>query len=555
MVTNTLAANPAYSATDDVPAANPRTVPPTGGTALEREESCAGFEVSGSAETTVVGGGEGAAVQVPSTPSTDRGVAAGAAPTPAMDEASAEHGNHPTTVPATDTTTTTTQQTSGGRNGSSLTRTASGSRPSRGSVGRRSTSRARFGSAALNRAHSRPPSVVIASADQERRPVHMHRLFRPIIAIVVYFLCGLIFYTQYEGWTFVDALYFCIVVVTTIGYGDNNPIETDGGKLFTAAFALLGVSVVFGSLSIVLDVIQEKSKQLAAQAAKSAVAKSFAAPAARLKTQHPEGYPEQTSINVEETDTDAAHLPIADTPHTAAPAGKQGFIARCVNRVLQYYRRTPFLRTLVWMIFIMGIGIVFVVSHPRVESNDDDGSPTEDRYTFVEGLYWVCITGTTVGFGDFSPETQDARLFAIFYLIFLVTATGGFLGEVGRHMDADRGSKRDEVLNRGLSVALIAELDEDGDGEVTRIEWLKGMLVALDEADGELIDIILQQFDNLDVDKSGSLDMEDIRAATEQAAAGIDVDSSPEESFADRVNAHVDGRDDKHNMKIGVHRI
>jgi hypothetical protein len=154
--------------------------------------------------------------------------------------------------------------------------------------------------------------------------------------------------------------YFCIVVVTTIGYGDNNPIETDGGKLFTAAFALLGVSVVFGSLSIVLDVIQEKSKQLAAQAAKSAVAKSFAAPAARLKTPHPEGFPEQTSINVEETDTDAAHLPIADTPHTAAPAGKQGFIARCVNRVLQYYRRTPFLRTLVWMIFIMGIGIVFV---------------------------------------------------------------------------------------------------------------------------------------------------------------------------------------------------
>jgi hypothetical protein len=199
--------------------------------------------------------------------------------------------------------------------------------------------------------------------------------------------------------------------------------------------------------------------------------------------------------------------------------------------------------------------LAFRVSHPRVESNDDDGSPTEDRYTFVEGLYWVCITGTTVGFGDFSPETQDARLFAIFYLIFLVTATGGFLGEVGRHMDADRGSKRDEVLNRGLSVALIAELDEDGDGEVTRIEWLKGMLVALDEADGELIDIILQQFDNLDVDKSGSLDMEDIRAATEQAAAGIDVDSSPEESFADRVNAHVDGRDDKHNMKIGVHRI
>ena len=53
-------------------------------------------------------------------------------------------------------------------------------------------------------------------------------------------------------------------------------------------------------------------------------------------------------------------------------------------------------------------------------------------------------------------------------------------------MDGTRHSRRNQVLNRGLSAALIEELDEDGDGEVTRIEWLKGMLVALEEVDGEL---------------------------------------------------------------------
>ena len=55
-----------------------------------------------------------------------------------------------------------------------------------------------------------------------------------------------------------------------------------------------------------------------------------------------------------------------------------------------------------------------------------------------------------------------------------------------RYMDGTRHSRRNQVLNRGLSAALIEELDEDGDGEVTRIEWLKGMLVALEEVDEEL---------------------------------------------------------------------
>lgn len=59
----------------------------------------------------------------------------------------------------------------------------------------------------------------------------------------------------------------------------------------------------------------------------------------------------------------------------------------------------------------------------RTEDDDAD-SPEEDHLTWIEALYWVVVTGTTVGFGDYSAETDDARLFAAFYLPFIVVFTG-----------------------------------------------------------------------------------------------------------------------------------
>ena len=54
---------------------------------------------------------------------------------------------------------------------------------------------------------------------------------------------GTIFYMLAENWDFVDALYFSTIILTTIGLGDGAP-ETDGAKLFTVAYALVGIGVL-----------------------------------------------------------------------------------------------------------------------------------------------------------------------------------------------------------------------------------------------------------------------------------------------------------------------
>ena len=54
---------------------------------------------------------------------------------------------------------------------------------------------------------------------------------------------GTVVYHYIEDWSWVDALYFSTVAVTTVGFGDITP-STDGSKLFTVVYVLAGISIV-----------------------------------------------------------------------------------------------------------------------------------------------------------------------------------------------------------------------------------------------------------------------------------------------------------------------
>ena len=58
------------------------------------------------------------------------------------------------------------------------------------------------------------------------------------------------FYSIVEGFRVVDAFYFSVVTLTTVGYGDLAP-QTDAGKLFTAVYALLGIGILLALVTTV----------------------------------------------------------------------------------------------------------------------------------------------------------------------------------------------------------------------------------------------------------------------------------------------------------------
>jgi voltage-gated potassium channel len=61
---------------------------------------------------------------------------------------------------------------------------------------------------------------------------------------------GTVVYRYLEGWSWIDSFYFTVCTVTTVGYGDIIP-STDVSRLFTAIYALAGVSLALASLGIV----------------------------------------------------------------------------------------------------------------------------------------------------------------------------------------------------------------------------------------------------------------------------------------------------------------
>lgn len=54
---------------------------------------------------------------------------------------------------------------------------------------------------------------------------------------------GTIAYRFLEDWSWVDALYFSTVAVTTVGFGDLTP-SSDASKLFTVFYILSGISII-----------------------------------------------------------------------------------------------------------------------------------------------------------------------------------------------------------------------------------------------------------------------------------------------------------------------
>lgn len=66
-----------------------------------------------------------------------------------------------------------------------------------------------------------------------------------LIVATIVLAFGVVFYTQMEGWSLLDAIYFCVVTLGTVGYGDITP-TTDLGKVFTVIYIAIGLGVIGG---------------------------------------------------------------------------------------------------------------------------------------------------------------------------------------------------------------------------------------------------------------------------------------------------------------------
>ncbi|MEL6465294.1 MAG: potassium channel family protein [Pseudomonadota bacterium] len=87
----------------------------------------------------------------------------------------------------------------------------------------------------------------LASAILDPRSLHLLAMTVSLIAI------STAVFVYLEGWRPLDAAYFSVMTMATIGFGDLVP-ATDAGKVFTIVFAITGIGIFVALVTTIASV-------------------------------------------------------------------------------------------------------------------------------------------------------------------------------------------------------------------------------------------------------------------------------------------------------------
>lgn len=85
----------------------------------------------------------------------------------------------------------------------------------------------------------------------------VQRLAALLLAILA---LATLFYHWVEGWRLIDSVYFSVVTLATVGYGDLAP-QTDLGKVFTIFLILGGIGLFVATASAIAEAMVDRARQ------------------------------------------------------------------------------------------------------------------------------------------------------------------------------------------------------------------------------------------------------------------------------------------------------
>ena len=268
--------------------------------------------------------------------------------------------------------------------------------------------------------------------------------------VLLHVAVGVGFFMLYPGeqWTFVDSLYFCIVTLTTVGYGDTEP-STTGGKIFVSLYVLFGLGIVFSFLDSIMQGLWDSHENF--------VVSMF-----------------EDDETKEEEEKDHGE-----------------------NSTLEEPSLNIFYVSVVGLICIAIVGLVV-------------GMWLED-WKFEDAVYFVSVSATTVGYGDIHPSRDAMKLFAVVWLVFLTLGLGNCISEYQTYqLEKLKYKSRRDVLEKRWTRNDLISYDKDRDGVVNELEYIVQTLIKMELVNESDIKAIVRQFRERDRDASGAISTADI---------------------------------------------
>eukprot|EP00941_MAST-03F_sp_MAST-3F-sp1_P000080 g80.t1 len=273
-----------------------------------------------------------------------------------------------------------------------------------------------------------------------------------------------------EEASMVDAVYFTIATITTVGYGDLKP-ETAGGKWFTIFFSGVGLLVTALFVGAVASYRH----------------------AAALKAEY-------------QAEKDLAKK-MREIDDGVAGEEENPWLHEGLHLFQEY---SLVIIRLVWdafaLVLVVSIGTVFYY--------------LENESDVVDAIYFAVQSTLLVGYGDLYPTTEKGKIFCMAYLPVCAIVLANFLMDVSSvPVKVRRMQTEKKVLNsfgQQLGADEFAQLTNSGKNPayVTRQEFIFNMLLRLKKVSQHDVDRCARLFDMLDADRNGVLTAADIKHGT-----------------------------------------
>ncbi|KAL9404054.1 hypothetical protein Peur_001026 [Populus x canadensis] len=275
------------------------------------------------------------------------------------------------------------------------------------------------------------------------------------VLLVLYLSLGVLIYSlnrdKFKGNAtnpVVDALYFCIVTMCTIGYGDITPDST-ATKLFSILFVLIGFGFVdillSGMVSYVLDLQESHLLRNVKRGVEKESAGSYI------------------------IDVKKGRMRIRMKVGLAL-----GVVVLCI-----------------------GVGVAFM--------------HFVERLGWLDSLYLSVMSVTTVGYGDRAFTSLAGRIFAsIWLLVSTLAVARAFLYLAEARVDKRHRMLAKWVLGQHMTVSEFLAADIDNNGFVSKSEYAIYKLKEMEKVSEKDILQICQQFDRLDTGKCGKITLADL---------------------------------------------
>jgi hypothetical protein len=280
------------------------------------------------------------------------------------------------------------------------------------------------------------------------------QLIVPFLTFSIFLSTSTVVYHHLEGWKWNDCVFFCIVVVTSVGYGDLHPV-TAGGKIFTIVYIILSFTIVFACFGIILAAVGTRAWEARGKVLRSLRDKG---------------------------------VPTLDEGSEVGQARQSGHWHHLKE------------------IFQLCLATLAVIATGAIVVRLNEG------WSLLDSFYWSVVTVSTVGFGDMVLAKDSTRDIVSCFLLFAVAIFARSLGKLMTVcIDWYAEYQMNRLIAGGVTEELIQEMEADSEGRIERYEFVAYMLAKLGKATQADIARIMELFNELDVNGSGRLDARAMR--------------------------------------------